>query len=95
MNSWLMIRRMRAPAFLILVGVNALLNQWGVISFGRSWPLFLILAGLLGLAERAALAAAPPPLYSNPYVPTGYPAPSYTPPPPVPGQDDPLAGGRR
>jgi hypothetical protein len=67
MNAWLLIRRLRGPAFLILVGITALLNQWGVLRFSRSWPLYLILAGVLGLAERAAIAAAPPavppPLY--------------------------------
>src|SRR6201992_4086117 len=56
MNTWLLIRRLRGPAFLILVGITALLNQWGVLSFTRSWPLYLILAGIIGLAERAALA---------------------------------------
>jgi hypothetical protein len=60
MNSWFLIRRLRGPAFLILLGVTALLNQWGVLSFGRSWPLYLILAGVIGLAERAAIAAQPP-----------------------------------
>ena len=60
MTTWLMIRRLRGPAFLILFGVTAMLHQWGVLSFGRSWPLYLILAGLLGLAERAALAVGPP-----------------------------------
>jgi hypothetical protein len=58
MNQWLMIRRLRGPAFLLLVGVTALLNQWDILSFGRSWPLYLILLGLLSLAERAALAQA-------------------------------------
>src|SRR3984885_6530339 len=54
MNTWLLIRRLRGPAFLIMVGITALLNQWGVLSFSRSWPLYLILAGVIGLAERAA-----------------------------------------
>ena len=54
MTTWLLIRRLRGPAFLILVGITALLNQWGVLSFSRSWPLYLILAGVIGLAERAA-----------------------------------------
>ena len=67
MNTWLLIRRLRGPAFLILVGITALLNQWGVLSFSRSWPLYLILAGILGLAERAAIAAAPPPPYPGTY----------------------------
>lgn len=60
MTTWLLIRRLRGPAFIILVGITALLNQWGVLSFSRSWPLYLILAGLLGLAERAALAVGTP-----------------------------------
>jgi hypothetical protein len=75
MNAWLLIRRLRGPAFLILLGITALLNQWGVLSFSRSWPLYLILAGVLGLAERAAIAAAPlaaPPLYPGAY-PGAYP----------------------
>ncbi len=73
MNAWLLIRRLRGPSFLILVGITALLNQWNVLSFSRSWPLYLILAGVLGLAERAAIAAAPPavpPLYPGAYAPT-------------------------
>lgn len=58
MTSWLLIRRLRGPAFLLLVGITALLNQWDILSFGRSWPLYLILFGLLSLAERAALSQA-------------------------------------
>jgi hypothetical protein len=27
MNAWLLIRRLRGPAFLILLGITALLNQ--------------------------------------------------------------------
>ncbi|HEY1254958.1 MAG TPA: hypothetical protein VGF01_09275 [Terracidiphilus sp.] len=57
MNSYFMIRRLRGPAFLLLVGVLALLDQAGIIGWGRSWPFFLILAGVLKLAERAVLAA--------------------------------------
>jgi hypothetical protein len=63
MNRYLLIRRLRVPAFLLLVGVIALLAQADILSWGQSWPLFLILAGLLLLAERAALAGEgyPPP----------------------------------
>jgi DUF4097 and DUF4098 domain-containing protein YvlB len=67
MGSWLLIRRLRGPAFLILVGITALLNQWGVLSFSHSWPLYLILAGVLAVLERAAVGATPP-------VPAGYPS---------------------
>jgi len=55
-NNYAMIRGLRKPAFIVLVGVLALLNQLDILSWGHSWPLFLILGGVLLLAERAALA---------------------------------------
>jgi len=58
MNTWVLIRRLRGPAFLLLLGITALLNQWDILSFGRSWPLYLILFGVMSLAERAALSQA-------------------------------------
>jgi hypothetical protein len=58
MNHYIMIRRLRGPAFLLLVGFLALLNQANILSWGRSWPFFLILAGVLALAERLALTSA-------------------------------------
>jgi hypothetical protein len=57
MSRYIMIRRLRGPAFLLLVGVNALLAQSHILGWGKSWPFYLILAGVLALAERAALAA--------------------------------------
>jgi hypothetical protein len=57
MSRYIMIRRLRGPAYLLLVGVIALLAQAHILGWGKSWPLFLILAGVLMLAERAALAA--------------------------------------
>lgn len=54
MNRWYQVRRMRGATYLILIGVLALLNQWHILSWDKSWPLFLIVAGLLALAERAA-----------------------------------------
>ncbi len=72
MNRWLTIRRLRGPAFLLLFGVTALLNQWGILCFGRSWPLYLILLGVLSLLERAAFREGQPgplPVYGQtPYV---------------------------
>jgi hypothetical protein len=69
MSRYIMIRRLRGPAFLLLVGVLALLNQAGILSWGHSWPFFLILAGLLKLAERAAMASEGgyPPYPGSPY----------------------------
>ena len=73
MNRYILVRRLRGPAFLLLTGVNALLNQADILSWGHSWPFYLILAGVLKLAERMALSS------------DGYPAASY-PGAPYPGQ---------
>jgi hypothetical protein len=79
MSRYILIRRLRGPAFLLLVGVIALLNQMDILGWGHAWPLFLILAGALLLAERAALA-------SEGYQPYGYgPQGVPTAPPPQPG----------
>jgi hypothetical protein len=63
MSRYLLIRRLRGPAFLLLVGVNALLAQANILGWSESWPFYLILAGVLLLAERAALAAEGYPTY--------------------------------
>jgi hypothetical protein len=57
MNRYILIRRLRGPAFLLLVGVNALLSQAHILGWGHSWPFYLILAGIFQFAERAALAS--------------------------------------
>ena len=82
MNRYLVVNRLRWPAFLLLTGVIALLDQLNIVSWGRAWPLYLILWGVLALAERAAMAAQPPvPAYDpNPGFASGY-APGYAPPP--------------
>ena len=54
MNPYLFIHRIKGPALLLVFGVTALLNEWDIISFGKSWPLYLIVLGVLQLAERAA-----------------------------------------
>jgi hypothetical protein len=71
-NHYFLIRRLRGPAFLLLVGVNALLAQAHILGWGRSWPFYLILAGVLALAERAALAS------SGPMQPPQYPGAPYS-----------------
>ena len=68
MNRYLFLHRIQGPALLLTFGVAALLDQWHILSFGRSWPLYLIVLGVLKLAQRAALANAEPPPY-----PAGYP----------------------
>ncbi|MHB1937820.1 MAG: LiaI-LiaF-like domain-containing protein [Acidobacteriaceae bacterium] len=57
MNRWYQIRRLRGAVILILVGVLALLNQWNILHWDASWPLFLIVLGVLMLVERAVWTA--------------------------------------
>ena len=56
MNRYFMIRRLRGPVLLLVLGVMALLKETHVLGFSKSWPLLLILAGVFLLAERAALS---------------------------------------
>jgi hypothetical protein len=59
MNRYIMIRRLRGPAILLLAGVVLLLHEADLVEFwGVFIPLLLILVGVLKLAERASLAAA-------------------------------------
>lgn len=61
MNSYIFIHRIKWPVILIVFGITALLNQWNILSYGESWPLYLIAWGLLQLAERAAWSRAQEP----------------------------------
>ncbi len=50
MNPFLF-QRIRGPVFLLCFALTALLAQWNVLSFARSWPLYLLAAGLLRLLD--------------------------------------------
>lgn len=92
MNRYVLIRRLRGPAFLLLLGIIALLHQTGVIEhfWHLFWPLALILWGVMLLAERAALEVegypqVDSPYAGGPYPPGAYPGAGSGPIPPVPG----------
>ena len=61
MNQYLFLRRMRGPIFLLTFGITAILDVYTPIDYGKSWPLYLIVWGLLKVAENAILAQNPPP----------------------------------
>jgi hypothetical protein len=95
MNRYFLIRRLRWPAVLLLAGCVALLKQAGVIEHFWSLfvPLFLIIMGLLLLAERMSLTAdgdfsagySGSPYPGAPYAGSPYPsAPATTPAQPAP-----------
>jgi hypothetical protein len=74
------------PSILLLLGVVALLHQADLVSWHIFVPLFLILLGVLKLAQRAALAAAgDEPMYpGSPYAyGTGVPPTATQPPAPA------------
>jgi hypothetical protein len=77
MNRYLLIRRLYGPAYLLLVGILALLAQCTNFGWGKSWPLFILLAGVLKLAEFIVLRTdvpTPPPMGWQPGQPySGYP----------------------
>jgi hypothetical protein len=76
-NRYTLLCRLNGPAFLLLTGVLALLNEANIIRWHKSWPLYLILWGVLKLAQRAALSTMDT---------DGYPGyPGYYPPAPVTG----------
>lgn len=61
MNRYLFFHRIKGPVIILVFGVTALLDTWHVLSYARSWPLYLIAIGLLQLAERAAWSQMQPP----------------------------------
>lgn len=109
MNHYIMIRRLRAPAILLLLGGVFLLHQFGLLAhpWHMFWPLLLILIGLLKLAERATMAGGDYPPMPYPGAPqpgaatgsTGVPAypgqpQAYIPPAHSQNSDDDSEGGR-
>jgi hypothetical protein len=55
---WYVVRCLKGPAFLMLTGVLALMDTWNVLSWGKSWPFYIIVLGLLVIAERVTYGNA-------------------------------------
>lgn len=65
---------LRGAIWIVLVGVLFLLDSSHILSWGRSWPLFIIVAGVMAVLQRAVFSAAAASV--------AYPS-SYPPPPPA------------
>lgn len=65
MNNVNLVQAVRGPLMMITLGILLAIDHFGQYSFGRTWPLLVIVFGVLKLAERAA---APPP--QEPFPPT-------------------------
>jgi hypothetical protein len=63
----------RGPVLLITIGVLFAVHQAGIVSFARTWPLIIIVIGVMKLIERMLApspaqfpAQPPPPPYGGP-----------------------------
>jgi hypothetical protein len=82
------IRSLRGPVTLITLGTLFALQNFTPYGFEQTWPVLLIVFGLLSLLGRSV--AAPPPVAPPPYA---WQPPAWQ--PPVPPADQPAAGGYR
>ncbi|WP_263383128.1 LiaI-LiaF-like domain-containing protein [Granulicella arctica] len=62
-------RALRGSIWVVLVGVLFLLDTFDILSWSHSWPLFIIVAGLMTFFERSTYSAAAPLPYSYPAYP--------------------------
>lgn len=76
------IRAIRGPVTLITIGVLFAMNNFTTYSFDKTWPVLLIVFGLLSLAKRGMEPAEPPPPPVQPYPPPAYAYPQQNFPPP-------------
>jgi len=60
-RTYMLIRAIRGPILLIAVGILLTLQRFTEFGFHRSWPILIIVFGVLKLAERAVLHVGPPP----------------------------------
>lgn len=61
------IQAIRGPLMLITLGALVAADYAGVYSFWRTWPILIIVFGVLKLLERAAAKPGPPPNYPGQY----------------------------
>ena len=60
------IRAIRGPIILITVGVLFALQSFNIFGFDQTWPVLLIVIGLLSLLGRTTQPAPPPPVQQMP-----------------------------
>jgi hypothetical protein len=55
-----LVQAIRGPLMLITLGALVAIDYAGIYGFWRTWPILIILFGLLKLLERAVAKPAPP-----------------------------------
>jgi len=60
-----LLQAVRGPIMLITLGSLVAIDYAGIYGFWRTWPILIIVFGILKLLERASAKPAPP--YTGPY----------------------------
>jgi hypothetical protein len=75
---------LRGSIWVLLIGILFLLDSFDILSWGHSWPVLIIAAGLMVILRRISY---PPATAAYPY-PNPYAVPPTPPAPPPPGQEN-------
>jgi len=59
-TSYNLIQAVRGPIMLIALGTLVAMDYFGVYGFGRTWPVLIILFGVLKLMEKMVARPIPP-----------------------------------
>jgi hypothetical protein len=78
-------RALRGSVWVTLIGVLFLLDTFNIVYWSHSWPIIIIVAGLMAILQRVSYHAAMAPAYPYP----APPAPPAPPPPPSPPESGP------
>ena len=57
-NNMSLLRAIRGPVLLVTLGTLFLIDHSGGLGFGRTWPVLLIVVGVLRLAEYVGTKSA-------------------------------------
>lgn len=72
-GSYLLLQATRGPILLITLGALVLMDYVGMFGFNRTWPVLIIVFGVMKLLEQVTKPAPPPPTMT-------YPPANYMPP---------------
>lgn len=59
-RAWLYVQAIRGPILLVTIGVLFAIHQAGILPFSHTWPLLIIVIGVMKLLERLVLPAPIP-----------------------------------
>jgi hypothetical protein len=60
-NSYSLVQAVRGPIMLIALGTLVAMDYFEVYGFGRTWPVLIILFGILKLVEKMVAKPEPAP----------------------------------